>query len=226
MTSSHMSRLSVSASAIATTGLRRMVSSGDAYLDHALIWALFPGEGLPRGFVFRRMRMESDRRNYLIVSSRPPVSPASGYRCESKPYQPAPAPGTWLRFELRANPTISRKDKDGKSRRHDVLADARCTALSANEVGQHTRPSIEVANQWLLDRADRLGLQVDAKHLQADNYIQHWLRHRGRTIQFSSVDYSGIVRVEDTDRLAAALTYGVGHSKGFGCGLLLVRRLP
>ncbi len=34
-----------------------------------------------------------------------------------------------------------------------------------------------------------------------------------------------MAKVIDPDRLTKALLEGVGHSKGFGCGLLLVRRV-
>jgi CRISPR system Cascade subunit CasE len=44
-------------------------------------------------------------------------------------------------------------------------------------------------------------------------------------ITFSTVDFSGELPVIDPIALAVALRDGIGHSKAFGCGLMLVRRL-
>ena len=50
-------------------------------------------------------------------------------------------------------------------------------------------------------------------------------RKREKAIQFSSLDYQGVATVKDSGLLKRALVQGVGHGKGFGCGLLLVRYL-
>jgi len=46
---------------------------GDAYRDHALVWRLFPGDGLPRDFVFRRLGDEQRGLSFYVVSARAPV---------------------------------------------------------------------------------------------------------------------------------------------------------
>ena len=221
---SHMIRLSVPDTGLANSELRAMAGHGEAYLDHALVWRLFPGDGAGRDFLFRRMRVERGSRDYLIVAKRPPVPFAPDWRCESKSYDPALPIGTWLRFDLRANPTIARKQGGPRGRRHDVLADARYQS-APDPARDRVRPPSDVARDWLLQRADRIGLRIDGDALKADNYTQHRLHRKGRGIRFSSIDYSGLACVADTATLAAALTHGVGHAKGFGCGLLLIRRL-
>jgi len=51
------------------------------------------------------------------------------------------------------------------------------------------------------------------------------VRHKGRSIEFSAVDYQGAATVIDSAKLAVALRLGVGRAKGFGCGLLLIKRV-
>ena len=54
-------------------------------------------------------------------------------------------------------------------------------------------------------------------------------QHRGKRgeLRFSTVDFSGSLRVVDPAALRTALFSGVGHAKAhaqaFGCGLLLIR---
>ena len=45
-----------------------------------------------------------------------------------------------------------------------------------------------------------------------------------REITFSSLDFSGLLTVKDTDLFGSVLFRGLGPAKGFGCGLMLVRR--
>ena len=70
-----------------------------------------------------------------------------------------------------------------------------------------------------------LGQSRDGCH--ADGYTQHRLHKPGteRAITFSTLDYVGRLRVTDPERFRAALFGGIGHARGFGCGLLLVRRV-
>lgn len=93
----------------------------------------------------------------------------------------------------------------------------------------------DAARNWVLTRFEHAGVGILERLGQTSGrtepavdwtgYTQHRLDHRGRRIQFSSVDYEGLVEVRDPEKLLRALTEGVGRAKAFGCGLLLVRRL-
>jgi CRISPR-associated protein Cas6/Cse3/CasE subtype I-E len=56
-----------------------------------------------------------------------------------------------------------------------------------------------------------------------DGYQQH--SEKAGRLRFSTVDFSGELTVIDPTAFALALRDGLGHSKAFGCGLMLVRRL-
>lgn len=199
--------------------LRDLARHGEPYRDHALIWKLFPGDGMARDFVFRRM---DD--SFYVVSARPPQPDAGLFQIQSKPYAPQLEKGALLRFDLRANPTISRRRETGRSQRHDVLMDAK-RGVAADEGGHLEQALDEAGRSWLLERAQQWGLAVHSDTVLQEGYRQHRLRRKGRNIEYSTLDYQGLAEVIDPERLSQALLKGVGHSKGFGCGLLLIKRV-
>lgn len=198
--------------------LRDLARHGEPYRDHALIWKLFPGDGMPRDFIFRKF----DEHSYFLVSARPPQPCPGLFELQSKPYAPTLVPGQLLRFDLRANPTVSRSEPGRRSQRHDVLMDAKRRAERPADVRELQQAA---GRDWLLNRAERWGLAVSENALLQDGYQQHRLRRKGKGIEYSSLDYQGLAQVVDAERLQKALLEGVGHSKGFGCGLLLVKRV-
>ena len=60
---------------------------------------------------------------------------------------------------------------------------------------------------------------------QAEGYQWHALPRKGRDAGFSSVDFEGEIEVTDADLFTKALFDGIGPAKGFGCGLMFVRRI-
>lgn len=201
--------------------MRDLLRRGEAYRDHALIWQLFPGDGVARDFLFRRLD-ESDR--FYIVSARPPALDTPLFDVQSKPYDPRLRAGDRIRFDLRANPTVSVGNGQGRSRRHDVLMDAK-RRLSLDPSGDLADVLGAAGRRWMLERAVAWGLDVEETLLLQQGYRQHRLSRKGQQIQYSSLDYQGVAHVADPDRLRAALLQGVGHAKGFGCGLLMVRHV-
>jgi len=201
--------------------VRDLARHGEPYRDHALIWRLFPGDGAARDFVFRRLE---DERSFYVVSARPPQQESGLFQIQSKPYIPQLESGDWLRFDLRANPTVSIRQENGRSRRHDVLMNAKRGV--APEAREKLGLVLEATGKkWLLERAERWGLAIQEDSVLQEGYRQHRLKRKGRNIEYSSLDYQGMAQVIDPQRLSQALCDGVGHGKGFGCGLLLVRRV-
>jgi CRISPR system Cascade subunit CasE len=45
-------------------------------------------------------------------------------------------------------------------------------------------------------------------------------------IRFSRLDFQGVLRVDDPARFLTRLAAGFGRSRAFGCGLMLIRRVP
>lgn len=84
---------------------------------------------------------------------------------------------------------------------------------------------------WLCEKSKRLGFAIVREKqkgrlkFQGEGYQWHALPKKGKDAGFSSVDFEGELEVLDTELFSKALFAGIGPAKGFGCGLMLVRRV-
>lgn len=84
---------------------------------------------------------------------------------------------------------------------------------------------------WFIEKCPGLGcvlVRDDVKKrlkFQAEGYQWHALPRKAKTAGFSSVDFEGELQVIDATAFSKALFNGIGPAKGFGCGLMLVRRV-
>jgi CRISPR system Cascade subunit CasE len=222
MSSGFFSRVTLLPRAQLTDWYHQALRRGEVYRDHAVVWRLFPGDGFQRDFLFRAGGVRADGHlTYYVVSRRRPSEFADTFQVECKEYQPSFDIGDRLAFSLRANPTVSRGVGGARSKRHDVLMDAK-----RGRHGEAASEAMEAAaTRWIADRIPGIGLEIEGAALRFDGYRQHRCIRTGQPpLQFSSIDFHGVATVRDPARLAEALFTGIGHSKGFGCGLLLVRR--
>lgn len=230
-----------------------MTLGKDAYAAHKLVWRAFPSKpGTMRDFLFRReseneqlgrLGMRSSTPVFYVVSKRPPVAVDPMLIVEPKPYEPRLKAGQRFVFDLRANPVVSRMKEedrnanraDGRKRRttkHDILMDAkhRAKRSGVDNPGELERLIEKMRSQavleWFQRQCDRYGCAlIDQNMFEVNGYRQHALARRdGNPIRFSSVDITGVVEIDNPVTFRTALFDGVGRSKSFGCGLLLVRR--
>lgn len=222
---------------VATEGLERqkLVSllSGDAYSNHQLLWRLF-GEADQRAFLFRQEN-EKDQLGagleprglplFYVLSDQTPVAVPGLLELETRSFSPVLTAGDRLTFRLRANPTISRKTEAGRSVRHDVLMDAKaqCRNLGVDRPDEIRRQMDQAAIRWLQVRSENSGFALESVP-QVSGYRQHVNKRKGAEIRFSSIDYEGVLHVTDPDSFRDMLYQGLGKSKAFGCGLMMVRR--
>ena len=199
----------------------------NSYEEHQQLWNLFADDpNAQRDFLFRA---EADY--FYVVSGREPRDRQGIWSIEPKPYRPKPIQGGRYRFILRVNPVITKKDNEGKARRHDVVMNAKneigFASLSASEKPPINELIAEVGSQWLHKRQQEHGFDVNKGYLLVSRYQQHRIHksRKSRPIRYSTLDFSGILQVADSGRLTDALTKGIGPAKAFGCGLLSLARL-
>lgn len=82
----------------------------------------------------------------------------------------------------------------------------------------------DAAKQWLIKRGENYGFSIEPHQLQATGYRWNALPEKDRKAGFSSVDYEGVLTVTDSGRLLEGIARGMGPSKAFGCGLMLIKR--
>ena len=201
-------------------------STLDDYRLHQVLWQLFKGDGqVQRNFLYRRVE-SSNWPCFYIVSAHKPVDNQGVWTIQMKDYKPRLIAGQCLAFSLRANPVVTKPGGHGKPVRHDVIMNAKRQLQAESEVAVNQGELIQQAgHDWLQTRAVKHGFRLE--QVRVDAYQQHQLRKaRGEhPIRFSTVDFNGVLTVMEPEQLCQTLFTGIGPAKGFGCGLLLVRRV-
>lgn len=231
----YLSRVRVDLNGLSRESLFEIMEGG-AYAAHQLLWQLFPGHEGARPFLFRQEMEEGDASQnkapkgmplFYVLSDREPAAAPGLLDVTCKPFEPGLSTGDQLAFRLRANPTVARRVEGAKhSPRSDVLMAAKKPFPSGQRTSEECVKAMDhAAREWLQSRAEGGGFRLTVDP-EVSGYRQHALRKPGRrdAIQFSSVDYEGLLEVTDPGKLIETLALGMGRAKAFGCGLLLVRR--
>ena len=224
---------------VATEGLdhRALMAlmQGNAYGNHQLLWRLFPDQE-QRPFLFRQ-ELETDAGPaidqprglplFYVLSRVEPTDVGGLAACQTKPFDPKLYSGQKLAFRMRANPVVARKETGRKnSRHHDVLMDAKQVAKAEgiDDAAEIQERMDRAAVDWLGDsaRAERAGYRLLVAP-QVSGYQQHAYRRKGREIRFSSIDYEGVLEVDNPERFRSTLESGIGRSRAFGCGMWMIR---
>ena len=201
---------------------QKMQNSG-LYAIHQWLWQLFPNQE-KRCFLFREERIGKGYQYYLL-SEIAPLTNHELFLVETKPYQPKLTVGMKLIFSLRANPVVF---KNGK--RSDVMMNAKYLAKQQGLDNEIKIRQNEAAINWLIKQSESRGFSlstIDGQQLDCTviNYTQEQFIKKStlKPITYSSVDYQGVLTVTDVDLFLNTIYQGVGKSKGFGCGLFLVK---
>lgn len=181
------------------------------FYEHQMIWDLLPkDEAAKRDFMYRRTD-EGDLPFYYLLSEREPEVKVDYLSCSSRLYEPKLETGDSLQFSLRVN--------------------AVKTLWHPKEIKQRKRVGLlksDELHDWLLAQGKKGGFQLQSESLVVENTQIHEVTKpddpNRRT--FSNVDLRGILQVTDAEVFTREVLFkGLGRSKAFGCGLLLVRRV-
>ncbi len=110
--------------------------------------------------------------------------------------------GQFLRFRLFANPTVKRKNKDGKPTRFGLYKEAEQHDWLARKLADGGTKLVDFS-------ANKFAMQSFRKHNSGDKEQTHF-----------AVLFEGVLQVTDPDKLRLAVESGIGSAKGFGFGLL------
>lgn len=206
----------------------------DPYGLHQEVWKLFADDPeRKRDFLYR---LDGDGGQVIVytLSARPPEAAGRFFQVATKELRPSLRAGDRLRFLLRVNPVVSRKagsDPEARGKRHDLVMDERFRRHQAgtpkSELPARESLAQSVAKDWLAARSERLGFAVDARDFGVLRYaIERFPKANGRgpKISIGVCDFEGALTVRDPEVFLATLRQGIGPAKGFGCGLLLIRR--
>jgi CRISPR system Cascade subunit CasE len=192
--------------------------------SHRLVWSLFSdGPERQRDFLWR----EEQPGRFLALAARPPHDPHGLFDVSFKPFEPQLAPGDRLGFMLRANPVIARPAAARqRGRRHDVVMAALHRVAKSERAATRPTAIIEAGRAWLARQGAACGF-TPADGVGVDGYESMRIpRPSARPICFGILDLTGILTVDEPARFLTALAAGFGRSRAFGCGLMLIRRVP
>jgi CRISPR system Cascade subunit CasE len=191
---------------------------------HHLVWALFADDGdRRRDFLWRQTRPGE----FLILAARVPVDQHGLFSLEYKAFAPALRRGQHLAFDLRANPVVSASPApDHRGKRHDVVMHALSKLASGERAAARNDAILEAGTAWLVRKGTAAGFDVDPERLNIDGYERVRIpREAARAVTFSTLTFQGVLTVLDPVRFLAGVLSGFGAAKGFGCGLMLIRRV-
>ena len=202
--------------------------AGGLYAEHQLLWRLFPEQpDDSRDFLYRRETGEHGVFFYLLSQRQPQVG-NTGLLLQSKPFDPQLIIGDRLRFELRANAVRTTHDGSGSNRRHrrDIVE----AALDMHRRDSDEPPVSEEIRQragadWLASQGARGGFAVDSLRVSNHQFVR--LRKPGAKapIRFAYMDYTGVLEITDPNQFVQqTVAKGLGRSRSFGCGLLMLSR--
>ena len=204
------------------------MTKGDGYQVHKLVWNLFADHpARQRDFIYRHDSVNGWP-TFYTVSRREPQDGSGMWEVTPKEYCPKLLAGQRLAFTLCVNPIRSKRDANGRQNRHDVVMEAkRELGAQGNEVDL---PAIvqEHGGRWLMERANSHGFSIPTEGLRVDGYRQHKLfkGKNNQSIIFSTVEMNGVLTVNEPEVFIEKCLYrGIGPAKGFGCGLMLVKRI-
>lgn len=158
----------------------------------------------------------------LVLSSRKPLSQHQYFEIETKDFDPPFQEGMLLQFTTEVNP-ITRIEVGGKRKKTGIVEHARVQALEAGEKPGH---DLEIAAteglKWFQRREDACGFVTE--DFDVISYQKEWFRKsNGRRVVLDIMRCTGVIRLTDTELFREALRRGLGSSRSFGCGLLLVK---
>ena len=189
---------------------------------HRLIWAAFADNPeRKRDFLWR----QDEKRRWLVLSSRLPEDPHQFFEIESKPFAPVLEKGHRLAFALRANAAVTRKNEKGRPRRSDIVMDRLRAFPKRERAPKRDLLAVEASCDWLAQQGVKSGFQLD--HADVVAYGTEKIPRTGKKpIELGLLDLEGDITIEKPELFLPALAAGFGKAKGYGCGLMLIRRRP
>jgi CRISPR system Cascade subunit CasE len=211
--------------------------SGDrTAAGHRLVWILFDdGPDRERDFLWR----EGKPGEFFLLSPEAPRDEHGLFHMDApREFNPDLRVGDRLRFALRANATVARRAAAAvaggraRSKRHDVVMDALRSVPKDERAAQRPQILQQQSAAWLAGQGERHGFSIEAgseggpPSVGAASYqVVEIDRGRGAgTLKIGVLDLEGVLTVREPEAFQAALRAGFGRARGFGCGLMLIRR--
>ncbi len=180
------------------------------YEIHRKIWELFPNRPTSvRDFLFRVEQSSSTTQMILLQSALEPVVVNDALvLLGQKEINYSFNTGMVLRFFLTANPTRRIRAKGDKKSNQ-----GRCRVPLIDE---------DEIRDWLIRKFADVGPLHEVVVAGKNNL---YFRKKGRPGKIVTVNFTGLLTVNETKSLTNLVENGIGPAKAFGCGLLSLARV-
>ncbi len=116
--------------------------------------------------------------------------------------------------------------------RHDVVMEAK-SKIDFKNLPPEKRPHVatliqDAGIEWIETKGKDFGFTIARSCTRSDGYLQHrfFKKRGGKPITLSTLEFDGFLTVKDPELFVEKCLFnGIGPAKGFGCGLMLVRRV-
>jgi CRISPR system Cascade subunit CasE len=140
----------------------------------------------------------------------------------SKPYDPSPAEGMNVRFDLFANVSVDKPVQGGRSTRIDPVLQA---WIDSGRKAKWQTLGFEIGIDWLSKRQAGHGFHIPEGGIDLADYEALEFLRNGKLVRLGTVSFSGMLTVTDPEKFKSTMLSGIGHAKAWGCGLLLCKRI-
>jgi CRISPR system Cascade subunit CasE len=193
----------------------------EGYATHELVWDLFRDDSNRKRDFLYRWNLEGEIPTVFAVSKRPPLE-SNFFQAETIPYAPKLVGGDLFEFSLLANAVVKKRNDKKQQTRHDVVLEYK----RQNEIKCDAEAALLAGRAWLDRQSERFGFRVHDIGFKVNQHnTRTFKKRRGGDVTLSTLDFEGVLECTDASGLEEALFNGVGPAKGYGCGLLMLRRL-
>lgn len=187
----------------------------DAHAMHAAVASAFPTD--PGRTLWRVDRNGEQELLYIVSTMTPDLThiveqagwPTLEPSWETKSYNPfldTLTTGQTVHFRLAANPVRS-IPQPGAAR---------------GKISPHV--GVTNQTQWLVDRAQRIGLDLAAQNVVVTTSDVVHLQRHGKKLGLARAIFEGTAEVTDAETLRTVLRTGIGRGRAYGLGMLTVVR--
>jgi len=83
----------------------------------------------------------------------------------------------------------------------------------------------DVGMKWLIRKGEQHGFSVKQFKVRIDNDREYYVKPPGKHVfTLRTLDFEGNLKIVDADQFKKALFKGIGSSKAFGCGMMMIKR--
>lgn len=191
------------------------------HVIHQTIWSFFGDHADRKRDFLYRFDYRENQPTYLVLSAREPCH-VDNWDIAVKPFNPVLGEGMELGFNLRVNPAVY---EDGK-RRDPVYLFKQHNPDWFRDMTQQQMVH-HVLTDWLTKRGTTGGFLIEPSAVRVEQYhLQRFRKNgKGRDITFAGADLIGRLAITDPTAFKDTLYNGLGKCKGYGHGLMLVRRV-